>query len=168
MAFTAIESPAFQQIFKDLPNVPLPFTSSRTVVRRIDSDFDHCRVQLNAELAQTCSTIAFSMDAWTSKNHKAILGVIDHWLTPNFEYQERVLVFSELAESHSGENMAELLQKLLAELHIEQKLLSITADNASHNDTFMSELYFNLTEKYNPENSSSSKNGHLHFQGADS
>lgn len=43
VAFTAIESPAFQQIFKDLPEAPLPF-SSRTVVRRIDSDFDRSRI----------------------------------------------------------------------------------------------------------------------------
>ncbi|KAJ5822570.1 hypothetical protein N7447_004910 [Penicillium robsamsonii] len=52
VAFTAIESPAFQQIFKDLPDAPLPF-SSRTVVRRIDADFDRCRVQLIDELTRT-------------------------------------------------------------------------------------------------------------------
>jgi hypothetical protein len=43
VAFTAIESPAFHQIFKDLPDAPLPF-SSRKVVRRIDADFDRCRI----------------------------------------------------------------------------------------------------------------------------
>ncbi|KAI1829135.1 transcriptional regulator family: Zinc finger, BED-type predicted [Penicillium roqueforti] len=100
VAFTAIESPAFQQIFKDLPD-------ARTVVRRIDADFDRCRIQLIDELARTCSTIALSLDVWTSKNHKAILGVIGHWVSTDFKYQERVLEFSELAGSHSGENMAE-------------------------------------------------------------
>jgi hypothetical protein len=153
IAFTAIESPAFQQIFKDLPDVPLPFSSSRTLVRRIDSDFDYGRVQLIDELARTCSTIALSLDVWTSKNHKAILGVIGHWLTPDFDYRERVLEFSELSGSHSGENMAERLQRMLAELQIENKLLTITADNASNNETLASELYFNLTEKYNSDDS---------------
>lgn len=43
MAFTAIESPAFQHIFKDSPDAPLPF-SSQTVVRRIDADFDRYRI----------------------------------------------------------------------------------------------------------------------------
>ncbi|KAJ5144474.1 hypothetical protein N7526_001982 [Penicillium atrosanguineum] len=80
VAFTAIESPAFQQIFKDLPDAPLAF-SSRTVVRRIDADFDRCRIQLIDELTRTCSTIALSLDVWTSKNHKAILGVIGHWVS---------------------------------------------------------------------------------------
>ncbi|KAK9346079.1 hypothetical protein V1522DRAFT_339973, partial [Lipomyces starkeyi] len=39
MAFMAIESPAFQQIFMDLPGVSLPFTSRKSVVRRIDKEF---------------------------------------------------------------------------------------------------------------------------------
>jgi hypothetical protein len=150
VAFTAIESPAFQQIFKDLPDAPLPL-SSRTVVRRIDADFDHCRIRLIDELARTCSTIALSLHVWTSKNHKAILGVIGHWVSTDFKYQERVLEFSELAGSHSGENMAETLQKMLVELRIEGKLLTITADNASSNETLASVLYFNLLEEYNSE-----------------
>jgi hypothetical protein len=168
IAFTAIESPAFQRIFKDLPDVPLPFSSSRTLVRRIDSDFDYGRVQLIDELARTCSTIALSLDVWTSKNHKAILGVIGHWLTPDFDYRERVLEFSELSGSHSGENMAERLQRMLAELQIENKLLTITADNASNNETLASELYFNLTEKYNSDDSNPLSKGCLRFQGVDS
>ena len=165
VAFTAIESPAFQQIFKDLPDAPLPF-SSRTVVRRIDADFDRCRIQLIDELARTCSTIALSLDVWTSKNHKAILGVIGHWVSPDFKYHERVLEFSELAGSHSGENMAETLQKMLIELRIEDKLLTITADNASNNETLASELYLNLLEEYNSEDSKVSRR--LRFQGIDS
>lgn len=160
VAFTAIESPAFQQIFKDLPGAPLPF-SSRTVVRRIDSDFDRCRIQLINELAQTCSTIALSLDVWTSKNHKAILGVIGHWVSTDFRYQERVLEFSELAGSHSGENMAETLQRMLVELQIEEKLLTITADNASNNETLVSELYFNMLEKHNSEDSHVPNKGHF-------
>jgi hypothetical protein len=137
VAFTTIESPAFQKIFRDLPDAPLPF-SSRTAVRRIDSDFDRCRTELIDELAQTCSTIALSLDVWTSKNHKAILGIIGHWVSPDFEYQERVLEFSELEGFHSGENMAESLQRMLVELRIEEKLLTITADNASNNETLAS------------------------------
>ncbi|KAJ5318500.1 hypothetical protein N7476_004920 [Penicillium atrosanguineum] len=154
-------------IFKDLPDAPLPF-SSRTVVRRIDADFDRCRIQLIDELTRTCSTIALSLDVWTSKNHKAILGVIGHWVSTDFKYQERVLEFTELAGSHSGENMAETLQKMLVELQIEEKLLTITADNASNNETLVSELYFNLLEKYNSEDSNLPDKGRLRFQGIDS
>lgn len=168
IAFTAIESPAFQQIFTNLPDVPLPFSSSRTLARRIDTEFDQCRAQLIDDLARACSTIALSLDVWTSKNHKSILGIIGHWLTPTFEYRERVLEFSEISGSHSGENMAELLQRMLSELQLEDKLLTITADNASNNESLASELYFNLSEKYTSDGFDPSYSGRLRFLGIDS
>jgi hypothetical protein len=168
MAFTAIESPVFQQIFKDLPGVTLPFSCRKTVVRRIDAEFDLSRAQLIEELAQTSSTIALSLDVWTSKNSKAILAVIGHWLTADFEYKERVLEFAELWGIHSGENMAQLVQKMLTELQIEHKLLTITADNASNNETLVSELYFNLTDKLSAAGNAPADKGHLRFLGIDS
>ncbi|KAJ6001162.1 hypothetical protein N7481_001571 [Penicillium waksmanii] len=167
VVFTAIESPMFQQIFKDLPDAPLPFFS-RTVVCCIDADFDRCRIQLIDELARTCSTIALSLDVWTSKNQKAILGVIGHCVSTGFKHQERVLEFSELAGSHSRENMAEPLQKMLIEPHFEDKLLTITADNASNNETLASELYLNPLEDCNSENYMVPGKGRLRFQGIDS
>ena len=57
---------------------------------------------------------------------------------------------------------------MLAGLQLEKKLLTITADNASNNETLASELYFNLSEKYASDDSSSSSDGRLRFQGVDS
>lgn len=168
MAFTTIESPEFQQIFKDLPGVTLPFSCRRTVVRRIDAGFDLSRAQLIGELAQTSSTIALSLDVWTSKNSKAILAVIGHWLTADFEYKERVLEFTELCGIHSGENMAQLVQEMLTELQIEHKLLTITADNAANNETLMSELYFSLKDTLPADGNASADKEDLRFLGVDS
>ncbi|KAJ6037739.1 hypothetical protein N7444_008484 [Penicillium canescens] len=57
---------------------------------------------------------------------------------------------------------------MLVELRIEEKLLTITADNASNNETLVSELYFHLLEKYNSEDSKLPDKGRLRFQGIDS
>lgn len=123
----------FNGFFQDL-DISLPFTSRMTMARRIDCEFDVWRKRLIEELEQTCQTIPLSLDAWTSKNSKSMLGVIGHWLTADFQYQERVLEFTEIHGVHSGENMAEIIQTLLAELRIEHKLLAITADNATNNE----------------------------------
>jgi hypothetical protein len=168
MAFTVIESPAFRKIFEDLPGISLPFSSRKTLSRRIDAEFHCYRAQLIEELDQTCKTIALSLDVWTSKNSKAILGVIGHWLTADFQYQERVLEFAEIEGPHSGQNMAELLQQTLAELQIEHKVLTITADNAANNETLMSELYLNLTEIFSSADASKQSTANLRFQGVDS
>jgi hypothetical protein len=97
-----------------------------------------------------------------------MLGVIGHWLTSDFQYRERVLEFTEIHGIHSGENMAEVLQTLLTELRIEHKLLTITADNATNNECLLSELYLNLTEKFQATNGAPSDTSALRFQGADS
>jgi hypothetical protein len=96
--------------------------------------------------------------------------VIGHWLTADFQYKEHVLEFKELHGVHSGENMAELLSKTLAELNIECKLLTITEDNATNNEILMSELYFRLAEKFPKtiQPNTQSNTACLHFQGVDS
>lgn len=148
-AFTTIESPDFQQIFHDIPGISLPFTSRHTVRQRLIENFNVQRLQLKEELSITCKTIALSLDIWTSKNHLPILGIIGHWLTEDFEYQEKVLEFTELCGTHSGENLAAAVETLLEELGLEHKLITITGDNASNNETMVSELFHNLQENLN-------------------
>ncbi|RKF54386.1 hypothetical protein GcM3_209025 [Golovinomyces cichoracearum] len=104
--FTAIESPYFRRIFEDLQGVVLPFQSRRTISRRIETDFQAQRAKLIEDLASTCRSTSLSLDVWTSKNCKIILGVIGYWLTADFEYREAVLDFKELSGVHSGDNMA--------------------------------------------------------------
>jgi hypothetical protein len=63
--------------------------------------------------------LALSLDIWTSKNHLLILGIIGHWLTESFDYQEKVLEFKELSGPHSGENLAAAVEDMLMELGLE-------------------------------------------------
>jgi coenzyme F420-reducing hydrogenase delta subunit len=63
--------------------------------------------------------------------------------------------------------MAELLQNTLEELQIEQKLLTITADNAANNESLVSELFFNITDKFSGSISLDGARS-LRFQGEDS
>ncbi|ODQ69185.1 hypothetical protein LIPSTDRAFT_334861 [Lipomyces starkeyi NRRL Y-11557] len=75
----------FQQIFYDIAGII--FTSRQDVRQRLADEFAPQRVQLNEELSKTWKTIAISLDVWTSKNSLPILGMIDYWLTPEFQYQ---------------------------------------------------------------------------------
>lgn len=50
--------------------------------------------------------LSLFLDIWTSTNHISVIGIIGHWLTPDFIYQEKVLEFAELTEVHSGEYIA--------------------------------------------------------------
>jgi hypothetical protein len=132
-------------------------------------EFTTYRESLKQELTSSCSTIALSLDAWTSSNQVGILAVIGHWVTPDFVYKERVLEFAELEGAHSGANMAEVVLNCLLELKIGSKLLTITGDNASNNEALVSELYDKLCERYElREDNSGIGSEPIRFQGLQS
>ena len=66
----------------------------------------------------------------------------------NFIYKESVLEFIEIEGSKSRENIARIVLELLCELDIECKVLSITRDNASNNETLMDEVETGLSKRF--------------------
>jgi hypothetical protein len=129
----------------------MPIKTADTLHNRIKDKFCRGRSHLKQELATTCHSIALSLDVWTSENQLAILGVIGHWITPDFEKREELLEFAEIRGPHSGENMAEVLFTTLEELQIAPKLLTITGDNAGNNGTLCDYLHAELLRQYDDE-----------------
>ena len=148
IAFSAIESPFFQQMINDIPGISMPFKSRTTLTTRISTEFELDRQKLIQDLAISSQTIALSLDGWTSKNDISILAVIGHWLTEDFVYKERVLEFAEIKGPKSGENMARIVLELLQELDIECKVITITSDNASNNKTLIDTIDSSLVEHF--------------------
>ena len=72
-----------------------------------------------------------------------------------------MLEFTELHRVYSRENLAAAVQLTLSELDLEEKLIIITGDNASNNETMASELYYTLKGKIGESST-------LQFQGLDS
>ena len=134
-------------MFLNIQGVALPFTSRHTLRQWLIDDFNLQPAQLKEESRVNCKTIALSLDVWTSKNHLPILGVIGHRVTEDFDYQERVLEFSELLGPHSGEILATAVEEMLIELDLEPKLITISGDNASNNERMVSQLFQDLTRK---------------------
>ena len=81
-------------------------------------------------------------------NHVLIFAIISHQYTPDFKEREEVLEFVELKGSHLGEELANIVKKLLGELKLKPKLFAITGDNASNNGTLYQSLFNSLFQKY--------------------
>jgi hypothetical protein len=62
--------------------------------------------------------------------------------------QEGLISFKFLEEEHDGTSLAKAVVEVLEDLEIADRLLGITADNASNNATMMAELEAYYTEKY--------------------
>ena len=165
--FTAVEHPSFRAIF-EAAMIDSPLRCADTVRERIKVQFDQYRAQLKLDLAKQCSSIALSLDTWTSEHQLSIMAVIGHWITPSFEKREALLDFVELVGPHSGENMAFAVMNLLQELDIAPKLLTITGDNAGNNGTMCDTLHAELSQLYDDEDSEFRLRPLMRFRGRQS
>lgn len=97
-------------------------------------------LSLESEL-KDISKISLALDAWTSPNNLSFLAVNAYFITSSWEYKERLISFPLIKGNHSGENLAELLTESIPKnWRIFERLLCITADNASNNLTMAGAL----------------------------
>lgn len=97
----------------------------------------------------------------------SILTVIGHWLIEGFIYKEALLEFVEIEGVKSRENMAGVILELFRELDIEYKLISITSDNATNNETLIDEVDIGLCERF-PNSNTDNPTKTLRFHSQDS
>jgi hypothetical protein len=96
-------------------------------------------------------SVLLSLDAWMSPNYIPVFAIIGYWITPNYVKKEAPFEFQALQGVHSSENMAGITLGTLNRLDILQKLLAITADNASNNDTLVEHLHHQLLQQFDDE-----------------
>jgi hypothetical protein len=145
--FIIVEHPAFKALI-EATGASLPIKTADTLSNRIKEEFHSHRAYVKDELKRSSRTLALSLDVWTSENQIPIMGIIGHWISPEFEKRDELLKFTEINGPHSRENLAEVVLKMLDELDIAPKLLTITGDNAGNNRTLCDSLHDQLLKKY--------------------
>jgi hypothetical protein len=68
------------------------------------------------------------------------MAVTGYFLDKNWNYCEVLLGFEPLSGTHTGENLSKTVIKLLHDHKITGRVLSVTTDNATNNDTLMSSI----------------------------
>ncbi|RDX53603.1 hypothetical protein OH76DRAFT_1320664, partial [Lentinus brumalis] len=98
---TSVETRYLMKTGRPEYKIPSPSTVSRDV-RRV---FAKCRARIARMLRNFDGDLSFTMDAWTSPNHKALIAFAVH-----FHHEGTPLSFIldvvEVAESHTGEALA--------------------------------------------------------------
>ena len=74
---------------------------------------------------------------WTSPNHRAFLGIVAHWISPQHILQSTVLGMKRFRGRHTGENIARHFWDVVETYHLQEKIGYFTLDNARNNDTAM-------------------------------
>ncbi|RXW14793.1 hypothetical protein EST38_g11056 [Candolleomyces aberdarensis] len=119
------------------PHMKLP--SPQTVSCDVHVIFKNVRACIAELLKNYDGRLNFATDAWTSPNHRPFIAVTVH-MEKNGEPLCMLLDIVELSVSHSGVNLAAAFVDILRSYGIEHKLLSVTCNNASSNDTMINEI----------------------------
>lgn len=139
------ESKSFRQL---LQHQGVSFTvSAATIKTLIELKVRESNDELRNTLDTTCEAAASIIDAWTSPNQMGFVAIMILWLTPNMELKQRLIEFDTIDGHHSGFNLSVKLTNALQRYNLVEKLVSITADNASNNKSLNDQMFNTLQQK---------------------
>lgn len=136
--FRIIEHPEF----KDLVNViqlaqsKIDLPSARTARRFLETTVQ-MKQQNVLDRLPSGSRLSIALDCWTSPFQQAFMAITGYFLDQDWEYREVLLGFEPLHGSHTGSNLSTVVFQILEEHGIAERVLSITTDNATNNNTMM-------------------------------
>ena len=84
--------------------------------------------------------VSISMDCWTSPNNLAFLAIMTYYINNDWTLREVLLGFEHLSGKHSGPNMASVVNRVLDQYDLKDRLQAVTTDNASNNSTMAAAL----------------------------
>jgi len=145
--FSSLENEHFKTLMEYLKN-DITFLSRRTRMKRLDELYEDRKGALKEKLNSFNSKYSITCDVWTSKNQLSFFGFTIHYIDDKWEMQEGLIAFKHLNEQHDGLNLSKAMMEVLEDLGIADRLLGVTADNASNNSTMMVHLEKYYTEHY--------------------
>lgn len=113
--------------------------SRYTVKKDCISTFENEKRKLRAAL-KGVSRISITTDLWKSNQKIQYMVVTGHFVDVDWVLQKRVLNFCNVPPPHTGVIISDALSKCFIEWGIENKISSITVDNASYNDVCVRRL----------------------------
>ncbi|XP_062003222.1 zinc finger BED domain-containing protein RICESLEEPER 2-like [Rosa rugosa] len=93
------------------------------------------------------SRVSLTSDLWTSNQTIGYMCLTGHFLDADWKLQKRILNFCGLPPPHTGVAIADTIFKCLHDWGIENKICTITLDNASANDAAVRNLKDNFALK---------------------
>lgn len=88
-------------------------SGANTIKKRLTGRVEIAEAENTKLFAKSASTVALSLDGWTSQNNYSVLAINISFLGPDFQVYRRCIEFIEIEGSHSGENLAKIVEKAL-------------------------------------------------------
>lgn len=97
--------------------------------------------ELRADLQDVFLIVYLSFDLWTSRNRHAKTAIFRHYVNKNQQQRNRPLALRRQSGTHSGENIANMLKRVINEWGINMERAIIISDTAANNDTNLEALF---------------------------
>ncbi|XP_010424201.1 PREDICTED: zinc finger BED domain-containing protein RICESLEEPER 2-like [Camelina sativa] len=122
-------------VFREMVAKYVKFISRNTAAADVYKFYENEAENLKRVLAHFPGRISFTSDLWTAITHEGYMCLTAHYVERNWKLNSKIIVFYASPPPHSGMHIAmEILEKC-KDWGIEKKVLSITLDNATNNDT---------------------------------
>nr|GEV91037.1 zinc finger BED domain-containing protein RICESLEEPER 2-like [Tanacetum cinerariifolium] len=141
--FKYVEHQATRQLHKFLHRdaAPICRNSPKKVVIAI---YEREKTKLKLMLEKVSSRISFTADLWSSIANDGYMALTVHYVYETWVLRKKVLNFRIVSPPHSGKMLASVLVKNLSEWGIENKVFTITLNNAKYNYGLVETLRGNL------------------------
>ena len=146
LPFSLVDADQFKDLMQYLKK-DLSIHSRKTIMRRLEELYLTQR-ELKDKLNSFKSKYSLTCDVWTSKNQLSFFGFTIHYINNEWVMQNPLLAFEYLEGEHDGLSLSKAFIEELEAYGIAERLLGVTADNASNNKTMMVHLQSYYEEKY--------------------
>jgi hypothetical protein len=113
--------------------------SARTIRRLLYTTVQEQQQSVLSKLPEG-SRISIALDCWTSPFSQAFMAITGYFIDQDWNYYEVLFGFEHLHRSHTGSNLGETVIQILQAHSIADRVLSVTTDNASNNNTMMTSV----------------------------
>lgn len=76
--------------------------------------------------------MCLTTDCWTSSANESYLALTAHYMTTDFELQSVLLECAQIFDTHTSENLAKEIDRIVEEFSLKDKVILVVSDNASN------------------------------------
>ncbi|CAL9232934.1 unnamed protein product [Arabidopsis halleri] len=134
LPFSVVEYEELRRFFQYL-NPDYSYYTRNTAATDVVKTWEIEKNKLKMDLAKIQSRICLTSDCWTAISGEGYISLTAHYVDESWTLNSKILSFCDIPPPHTGDALATKIHECLKEWGIEEKIFTLTLDNASANDT---------------------------------
>ncbi|KAJ4971285.1 hypothetical protein NE237_004384 [Protea cynaroides] len=118
--------------------------SRNILLSDIQNIFKKEKNTIREAIKSSAGRVSVTIDLWTSISNDKYMTLTAHFIDRSWVLHKKLIKFTVLIPPHSDADICDTVGKILTEWGLEGRLFSVTVDDASGNDVFVSYLRTNL------------------------